>query len=305
MRHAVGNVANAGSGVTLSGLAFAPAWIIAKVSGQIAVLRTTTMATDSAKPMVSNLAPETGSVTSLTGDGAVFGTNARVTGTIRYLAGEAVAGESAVGTYTGNANTARAITVGFAPDLVMVWSEGANALYWHTSTMPDEVSSTDATSVAFDATAASDRIQKIDASDGFQVGSANNVNSNGVVYHWLALKATAGALSVGRYAGTGTSFGVTGAGFGPTAVIDKRFDNTSGGVIRLDHAGSNAGVLAAGADATTYITSLDADGFTVASTTANVNAASATYDWAAFGAGSGGGGGGATAAPRLLLLGVG
>lgn len=303
MRHAVGNVANAGSGVTLSGLAFAPGWIIGKVSGQIAVIRTTTMATDSAKPMVSNVAPETGSITSLTSDGATFGTNARVTGTIRYLAGEIVAGESAVGTYTGNGNTARAITCGFKPNLVMVWSEGLNALYWHTSTMPDEVSSTDATSVPFDATAAADRIQKIGATDGFEVGSASNVNSNGVVYHWLALKATAGALAVGRY--TAVTASVTGLGFAPTAAVVKRFDNSSGGVIRLDHTGSNSGVLAAGADATTYITSLDADGFSLHATNANVNAAGSPYDWAAFAAGSGAGGGGGTLDGSLLLMGVG
>ena len=117
------------------------------------------------------------------------------------------------------------------PNFELVLDEAAVVPYRRTSTIPAEVSSGDATSQAYDGALTSNRIQKEDASDGFQIGNGTGVNTNAAVYHWFAIKTIAGQFAVGSFSGNGTSQSISGLGFQPVAVLDKTGGNSSVGSI--------------------------------------------------------------------------
>jgi len=49
--------------------------------------------------------------------------------------------------------------------------------------------------------------------NGFTVGTDARVNSNGIIYHWIAFKAGAGEMKVGTYQGNGGTNTICGVGF--------------------------------------------------------------------------------------------
>ncbi len=127
------------------------------------------------------------------------------------------------GTYTGNGVDNRPISVGFPPDVVIVDREDLTTpnpndeAVIRTSTMLGDLSKNMDVNAGGTVLGAN-RVQSLDPM-GFTVGTDNNVNQNGIVYHWVAFKAGSGQLKVGTYAGTGVAQNIPGVGFGPAYLM--------------------------------------------------------------------------------------
>ena len=100
------------------------------------------------------------------------------------------------GTYTGNTQNDRAVSVGFKPDLVLVKADTNQIGVGRTSTMSGDASKPMTGGTAL----STSRIKSLTAT-GFTLGTNAQVNSNGVGYHWTALKSGC-TMSVGNYTGT-------------------------------------------------------------------------------------------------------
>ncbi len=86
-------------------------------------------------------------------------------------------------TYTGNGADSRSITgIGFQPDFVLVSANGLFDSMIRTSSMSGDTSGF-SRNTAF----AANHIQLLET-DGFQIGSSDNVNKNEVTYYGIALK---------------------------------------------------------------------------------------------------------------------
>jgi hypothetical protein len=182
----------------------------------------------------------------------------------------------ASGNYTGNGTANTAITgVGFQPDMVIVKSDdNSGVAEIRTSTMTG-----DATKPMTGATGlTANLIQSLNA-NGFTLGSDNAVNRSNRAYHWVAFKSYAGHMSLGSYAGNGTSKSITGLGFSPEYVMVLP-GTTQTAVQRMS---SMARTFTFGADtgSATGITSLDSTGFSLGNS-ATVNSNAITYYYVAF-----------------------
>jgi hypothetical protein len=236
-------------------------------------------------------------------------------------------GNYCVGTYTGNGTSPRTITTGFQPDYVAVKRSTAVAAVMSQGTytgnatdnrnitgagfVPDHVMVKNATSATtanrrpvmnisesygdnsiYTGTAVANLTNAIQSlqTDGFQLGTAVQVNETSATFYWVAFGGTTEysasgdfQMETGTYTGTGASLPITGIGFQPDLVIIKD-NSTNYAVFRTSIMfGDNTAYLAnALANFTGGVTSLDSDGFTVG-TNAATNAAAGTYHWQAFG----------------------
>ncbi|MFN2371736.1 MAG: hypothetical protein ABR506_11385, partial [Candidatus Krumholzibacteriia bacterium] len=122
----------------------------------------------------------------------------------------------ATGTYTGDGHSPRSITgVGFQPDLVIVKSAHGEVAYCKTTTMAGPLSK----SLGPGDSTKPDRITSLQT-DGFTVAHTKEVNEPGVVYTWVAMKASSGLMNLGSYVGNDASFRfIDGAAFTPEAVL--------------------------------------------------------------------------------------
>ncbi|MGE3843690.1 MAG: Ig-like domain-containing protein, partial [Vicinamibacterales bacterium] len=186
-----------------------------------------------------------------------------------------VRAEVLTGSYTGNGSDNRAITgLGFQPDVVLIKAATAQIAVIRSSSM-----SGDASKKLEGANAhVADRIQSLDAG-GFTVGTNAQVNSNGTTYHWIAFKVRSGSMHVGTYSGNGSSQSLTGVGFSPELVIIWN-ESTTQAVFRTSSMTTTYD-FAGGAPFNTRITSLDADGFTVGTST-RTNGSGSTYHYVAW-----------------------
>jgi hypothetical protein len=173
----------------------------------------------------------------------------------------------ATGSYTGNATAGTPITVGFQPDVVIIKGDGGGgSAVLRTSTMTGDNSKPMGTATALTA----NLVQSLDA-NGFTIGSDTRVNQSGISYHWVAFKANTN-LKVGTYTGNGTSQSITGVGFSPEYLIVASAGANNAQQKASTFAATRAYDFTPDAGATTRITSLDADGFSVGnSTTTNTN----------------------------------
>jgi hypothetical protein len=182
---------------------------------------------------------------------------------------------TARGAYTGNATNNRAISVGFQPDFVLVKADAGQVAVATTSAM-----GADNSKALSGGTAPTTNLIKSLSATGFTVGTANSVNQNGTTYHWLAVKAQAGAFQVGSYTGNnGASKAVTGLGFSPD-YVGVLGSKATAAVQRYRGAARSYPYDNADAGTTTRITSFDTDGFTVGNSS-EVNSNNTTfYYWA-------------------------
>ena len=104
-------------------------------------------------------------------------------GTTYHYIAWAASPQVSQGSYTGNGLDNRSITgVGFQPQMVWVKRDDSQASTWRPASALGD------TSLYWSATAAvADRIQALQA-DGFQVGTNAQVNTNAMVYYYLALR---------------------------------------------------------------------------------------------------------------------
>jgi hypothetical protein len=178
----------------------------------------------------------------------------------------------ATGSYTGNNTDDRAITgIGFTPSVVIVKAATAQIAVARTDTMSGDASKPMTGNTAL----AANRIQSLD-SDGFTVGTNNQVNQSTTAYSWVALRADSSLVKTGSYTGNGTSQSVTGLGFSPEYVTTMSAANRPP-TQRYDSMTRSFG-FAADTGITTGITSLDANGFSVGNSD-TANASTTTYHY--------------------------
>ena len=283
LRMATGSfIGNEADGRAITGLGFQPDVVIIKSGDEskVAVMRTSTMTGDAAKPLVGGTTLESNLIEGLTADGFTIGSDHDVNHSghlIHWIAFKAADGVLKLGTYTGN-TTPRSITgLGFSPEYVAVMAESSkvavNRFQGMGSTFDLE-----------DDKGGADRITSLDA-DGFSLGVSDTVNDGGTKVHYLAFNEVPGAIQAGSYTGDATdNRSIAGVGFNPGYVM-VRADDTANNRKQVhrpraqdDPSSSffrNEGPLVTG------IKSLESDGFQVGTHT-GVNAPGASYHYMAF-----------------------
>ena len=171
---------------SISDVGFQPDFIIIMSAGsQAPVFRSSNVAGDVSYAFAGGT--NSNAIQAFEADGFQVGTNDKVNnnGTdYHYIAWKTVAGRIAVGSYPGDGTDDRSITgVGFQPDWVIVHQEEGTVATRHklASTAVDE-------SQLFTGTAnKNNEIQALEA-DGFQVGSAAQVNNASKTYQYAAFR---------------------------------------------------------------------------------------------------------------------
>ena len=180
------------------------------------------------------------------------------------------------GSYTGNGADNRNITgVGFQPDIVIIRYDNNTASVIRTASMPaDSVKL-----ITGNAALAANYIQSF-AADGFQIGSNNNVNQNGRLFHWVAMRVGSN-VQIGTYTGDGLdNRNITGVGFAPDWVMTM--GNAEQDVFRPGPIAGDASFLMNGTNSVAdRIQALNADGFQLGAN-ADVNQSARAYYWIAF-----------------------
>ncbi len=132
----------------------------------------------------------TDGIQSLTASGFTVGTSSRVNtnaATYWYVAVKDTAGVFASGTYTGNGSDNRDITgVGFKADVLYVFGDSSGSANFAAFRTKDCTAGDNSFPIRSGAQT-TNMIQSLGA-DGFQVGTATNVNNNGTTYYWIAMK---------------------------------------------------------------------------------------------------------------------
>lgn len=270
--------------ISFSGTAFTPKWVVIKgsdatgsASGQVAVYvsGTGTISSYSADNSTtnSNMIQTVGSGTFQVGTD----TSVNASGTTyNYFVMGGDDADIKVGTYTGNTSDNRSITgVGFQP--TFVWTKGtanSNPCCRFKNNSGDSSFKT-----GMFGTTAINAIQAFET-DGFQVGTSVEVNSNTATHYYVAIRDVSGQFYGSSYAGNGSdNRGITGIGFQPTVVFMTHDEATArNGVFRTaSHVGDLTSIINnQTADIANVIQSLDADGFTVGTDT-DANNSSYTY----------------------------
>lgn len=290
----VGSYTGNGSNPRTITTGFQPDMVQIKRSTAVgAHFRTASMAANRTEYFTTTAANTTGAfIANSTATGFTVGasdnTNAA---TYYYVTFRAGAGNFAEGSYTGNATAGTDITgVGFQPDMVIVKNSTSTTANNRRSIVHIDKHYGDLSSYLSDAVADATNMVQGMTSDGFTVGSGNQVNQSGVTVYYMAFGGAptmsgAGTFSMsqGSYTGTGASNSITGLGFEPDLVIIKN-NAAQQSVFRTGQmvGDATAYLASATADFTGGITSLDSDGFTVG-TSATTNTSGNTYQWQAFG----------------------
>ena len=235
----------------------------------------------------SGAAMSTTGIVSLDSDGFTVGVDAVKTSSINFSAVVyywiAIGGDSsdiATGTYTGDGTDDRDVvtSLSFQPDYVTVKGvTPANSQMFGVVRSSPLAAATDETwyiDSGGTLTFFANGIQQV-LSNGFQVGTHNTVNANGLTYYWYAIKATTGIAEFGTYTGDGAaSRDITAVTtFTPDCVVSVRrtagFTGWKTSVIP-----SLNGFIASqtSTSLTTTVRGFLADGFSVG-TNCNVNAA--------------------------------
>jgi hypothetical protein len=270
----------------ITGIGFRPDFIIVKGVGTHAVMRTKSMLGDSTGYLATATSNLANSIQEILNDGFMIGTDATVNTNAVVYYYMAIRGISAqnyfrVGRYTGNGADDRNYTGGdinFTPEFAIIKRDGATNADWRGPTLIG-----DATGVFNNVGVQTDRIQAF-ISNGFQIGTNNEVNSNNQTHHFLAMKTYPGMLASGTYVGTGVAGKtVTGIGFSPDFLIVKR-EGVSVGVLTTSNSTPSSYQMSASGALSGGITALGVDGFTVGSA-GQVNTNGDTYHYIAFKAG--------------------
>ncbi len=264
----------------VSGLGFQPDVVIVKGAGATsAVLRVKGMPADAAKDLAANSPFLAARIRSLDVDGFTVGSDAAVNtaGTTYYWTAFLEApGQLKTGSYTGNGADDRGITgLGLAPAYVIVAGNSSKSAYQRFGGEAGDASLSFSSS-----TETADRIQRFDP-DGFQVGTAAEVNTAGAAYHYVAWAPVASRAAGGLYLGDGTDDRtIPGAGFRPGAVIVKRQD-TGQDVVRAVATRGDLSLPMTTAAFANGIQSFSGAGFQVGTDT-RTNLAAKVYFWQAF-----------------------
>jgi hypothetical protein len=189
------------------------------------------------------------------------------------------------GSYTGTGASNAITGLGFAPDLVIIKANTAQAAVFRTKMMNGDVTAHTALATANFAGGIT-----VLGSDGFTVGTATQTNSAGVVYHWQAFGGAynpytrTGAIdyAIGAYNGNGLdNRNVSAMPWQPDMVTVKR-NGASSGVWRSSSiVGDLSSYFSATTEAANLVQSLQATGFQVGTNT-SVNSSANIHYWFAF-----------------------
>lgn len=230
-----------GNGVndTLIPTAFQPTMVMVKcVSATfVTIIRTSDQPANTSKPLTGPNASGTTNIRNFESSGFRVGTGTAVNNsgnTYVYVAVRAVNSNIyAVGTYTGDGNNDRQVTVGFQPDMVMVWQDGATRVHWRTDAYGA------GNSQPFTEAANTTGIRAFN-STGFTVGTGTTVNGAATAYFYVAFKNHAGVMKTATWSGSGADpRNITDFGFTPDFVLIKYTNNNTNGVLR--HVNGGAG----------------------------------------------------------------
>lgn len=181
-----------------------------------------------------------------------------------------------IGTYTGNATDNTNITgIGFRPKFVMTHRNSVGAV-GRVSTIRGDLS----LDMASNAVATADWIQEM-LSDGFQVGTASNVNTNAVPYYYIAIDGVSAQayFRAFKFRGDGTdnrNYTGGGLGFTPDFVFVKGDVAQNSSARIAAQVGDLSLHLPGVADATNEIQNLQSGGFQLGSSS-RVNAATTDF----------------------------
>ena len=165
--------------------------LVAGDGGTPVVVHTRTMGGDASHLLAGTAVPFAGGIVALHADGFTIGPAAAVNAPGRnftWTAFREAPGRMSVGSYVGNATDDRAITgVGFSPAYMILTGGGAQAAQQRFAAQPADAS------LVFDSgSEQSNHIQNF-RSDGFDIGDHRDINTAGVVHHYVAWAETAGA----------------------------------------------------------------------------------------------------------------
>lgn len=273
----------------VTGLGFRPQFIIIKASGSAASddpviawsgMSTTAPATPAAAVISPSTAPATGILTSYDSDGFTLANNALVNSlavTYYYCAIAGSGAELAVGNYTGNGTDDRDIGgLSFQPSAVFIRRRNLNTPF--VTMKLDSMAGDTSYMLGNAAGTVANAIQQFN-SDGFQIGTNGNVNTNTASFDWVAFKPATGYGTMTSYVGNGidNSDMVTGLTFQPTVILVKG-NNTQEAVMRTAaNTGDDSSILSnSTANGANRIQAINSDGFQVG-TNAGVNTAAVTY----------------------------
>lgn len=284
-----GSYAGTGATQSISGVGFQPDLVIIKdASADYAVFRTSVMPGDSTAYFANGAANFTGGITSLDTGGFTLGTNSTVNTSGTTYHWEAFgnawdpnshtgAADFTIGAYTGSGIDGRNITAQpFQPNMVTVKRSGATAGTFRTSATTGDLSDFFAST----AEAAND-VQALNT-DGFQIGTAANVNTAASVYWWFGFKSGAN-FAVGSYTGTGSASELTSVGFQPDLVWAKRSTAVNGVLRDSSLTGDNTQYFGVAANVSDRITGLScASGFSLGGSQTETNTNTGTYRYIAW-----------------------
>lgn len=271
---------NAG-GQSITGVGFQPRIVLVRRDNATngTIVRIEGMTANNSKPITGANATNTNGIKSLDADGFTTNdanANVNQAATVyQYLAIGGAGSDFAYGTYAGDTTDNRDITVGFAPDFVLVVPESAVRCPWRSSDFSGD------DSMNFTQAHTTNLIQGFGAST-FQVGTGMNAGST--AYAWIAIKATAGVFKTFTYTGTGVDDrDITTPGFQPTFALTQRND-AAAAIVRnaAVHSGDESiPIDASAADAANKIQAFISTGMTIGTDT-SVNANTVVYYGFAF-----------------------
>jgi hypothetical protein len=269
----------AGNNVTTAGFQPDNIWIKSTTTAQLAVQRSSDMATDSAIPF-TNVASGTTYVTGIRADGFTVGanatyTNASGTNNYRYVVWKKTNTYAAptynfkTGKYVGSGGARFVTGLGFNPELVIIKAStaaGAQGALMKSTAMLDNATSILAAATADETTGVIGF-----ETDGFSTfgTQANAVNVN---YIWMAFGGSdcsaTGTMCIGNYYGAGSGTKAITTSFAPNLVIVKS-STTVIPAWRSTTMATNYAEFFTAANYDTagaYFTTIDAAGFTVGAT---------------------------------------
>lgn len=266
-------------GRAITGIGFQPDVVFIKTElGRPGIVRTSTMSGDSAKVLPQGAVLRSNRIQSLTADGFTVGDHNQVNnnGEMYYWIAMKAGPELAVGTYVGNTNDNRSITgVGFQPVWVITLGDGENS--WFRAGGQTGDSSFNVTG----GNANTNRIQAFEA-DGFQIGGNNDVNRNGVTFHYIALAAGPNVAGSSSYIGNANdNRSIPGVGFQPEVVWIKDDGNQSGVWRSSSFSGDSTLYWEGSSLVADRIQALQANGFQIGSNN-EVNRSGDTYYYLAL-----------------------
>lgn len=193
--------------------------------------------------------------------------------------------EMATGSYVGTGAVNSVSGLGFKPDLVIVKADTTQFAVFRTRTMAGDTTAYFSSATANFALG----ITSLNA-DGFSLGTATMVNSNGVTYRWQAFGGAfnpydntgSSDFAVGTYYGnTIDNRNITRLPWQPDMVTVKRAGTSLGAWRPSSQVGDSTSFFSATTPAADVIQSLNADGFQVG-INASANTLASVYHWFAF-----------------------